>query len=61
MILDADETVIDNSLYQRERAAVGQGFSSDTWAAWVERRAATALPGAGRVHRPSCASSAGAS
>ena len=46
VILDADETVLDNSLYQRERAAVGQAFSSDTWAAWVERREATALPGA---------------
>ncbi len=46
VILDADETVLDNSLYQRERAAIGEGFSSESWAAWVERRAATALPGA---------------
>ena len=46
VILDADETVLDNSLYQRERAAVGQGYSPETWAAWVERREAAALPGA---------------
>ncbi len=46
VILDADETVLDNSLYQRERAAIGEGFSSETWAVWVERREATALPGA---------------
>jgi 5'-nucleotidase (lipoprotein e(P4) family) len=47
VVLDADETVIDNSSYQAERAAVGQGFSDDTWDAWVKRREATALPGAG--------------
>ncbi len=46
VILDADETVLDNSFYQRERAAVGEGYSAETWAAWVERRDATALPGA---------------
>ncbi len=46
VVLDADETVLDNSLYQRERAAIGQGYSPESWAAWVERRAATALPGA---------------
>ena len=46
VILDADETVLDNSLYQRERAAIGAGYSPESWAAWVERREATALPGA---------------
>jgi len=46
VILDADETVIDNSLYQRERAAVGGAFTPETWTAWVRRREATALPGA---------------
>ena len=45
VVLDADETVIDNSSYQAERAAVGQGFSEDTWDAWVKRREATPLPG----------------
>ena len=46
VILDADETVIDNSTYQRERAAAGGGFTPETWSAWVRRREATALPGA---------------
>ncbi|HEX8298588.1 MAG TPA: HAD family acid phosphatase [Rubricoccaceae bacterium] len=46
VILDADETVLDNSLYQRERAALGLGFTSETWDAWVRRQEATALPGA---------------
>lgn len=46
VVLDADETVLDNSLYQRERAAAGLGFTSDSWDAWVRRRAAPALPGA---------------
>jgi 5'-nucleotidase (lipoprotein e(P4) family) len=52
--LDGDETVIDNSLYQKERAALGQGYSAESWKAWVERKAAPALPGAAafltRVH-----------
>jgi 5'-nucleotidase (lipoprotein e(P4) family) len=52
--LDADETVIDNSPYQKERAAIGQGFSRESYRAWVERRAAAPLPGAvaflSRVH-----------
>jgi 5'-nucleotidase (lipoprotein e(P4) family) len=44
--LDADETVLDNSQYQRERAAIGQGFSSESFHAFVERRNAPPLPGA---------------
>ena len=46
VILDADETVLDNSEYQRRRAALGLGFTPETWAAWVEEEAAPALPGA---------------
>ena len=45
VILDADETVINNSLYQEERARVGLGFSEASWDAWVKRREATPLPG----------------
>jgi 5'-nucleotidase (lipoprotein e(P4) family) len=48
VIMDADETVIDNSTYQRERAAAGGAFTPETWGAWVRRREATALPGAVR-------------
>lgn len=46
VILDADETVLDNSPYQRERALVDSGFTPASWDAWVQRAAAEALPGA---------------
>ena len=46
VILDADETVINNSTYQLERARMGQGFTQESWTAWVRRREATPLPGA---------------
>jgi len=45
VILDADETVLDNSLYQLERSRLGLGFTAESWNAWVKRREATALPG----------------
>jgi 5'-nucleotidase (lipoprotein e(P4) family) len=47
VILDADETVISNLQYQIERARLGAAFSADSWAAWVRRREAVPLPGAG--------------
>jgi 5'-nucleotidase (lipoprotein e(P4) family) len=43
--LDADETVLDNSQYARERAAAGLAYSSESWREWVGRRAATPVPG----------------
>ena len=46
MILDADETVLDNSEYQVRRARRGLGFTSESWADWVREEAASALPGA---------------
>jgi len=46
VVLDADETVISNVQYQRERAALGLGYSDESWNAWVRRREATAIPGA---------------
>jgi 5'-nucleotidase (lipoprotein e(P4) family) len=46
VILDADETVIDNSAYQKRRAEAGLPYSSESWAEWVRERAAPALPGA---------------
>jgi 5'-nucleotidase (lipoprotein e(P4) family) len=45
VILDADETVISNATYQSERARQGLGYTSESWAAWVKRREATAQPG----------------
>lgn len=44
--LDADETVIDNSLYQKERALVGKDYDRDSWGKWVARHEAPPLPGA---------------
>jgi 5'-nucleotidase (lipoprotein e(P4) family) len=46
VILDADETVLDNSEYQRRRAMLDSSYTEATWAAWVNERAAPAVPGA---------------
>jgi 5'-nucleotidase (lipoprotein e(P4) family) len=46
VILDADETVLDNSEYQRRRFMVDSGYTEATWAAWVNERAAPPVPGA---------------
>lgn len=46
VILDADETMLDNSLEAKERAAEGRRFEAPTWAAFVKRRVSTAVPGA---------------
>ncbi|MGE3840557.1 MAG: HAD family acid phosphatase [Vicinamibacterales bacterium] len=48
VVLDADETVISNLAYQRERALAGLPYTSESWAAWVARREATPIPGASR-------------
>jgi 5'-nucleotidase (lipoprotein e(P4) family) len=46
VVLDADETIISNLKYQEERTALGKGYTTDSWTAWVKRKEATALPGA---------------
>ena len=46
VILDADETVLDNSTYQLRRARLGLGYTPDSWNEWVGEEAAPALPGA---------------
>jgi len=45
VVLDIDETTLDNSAYQLDRAAYGLPFESASWAAWVRRREAAAVPG----------------
>lgn len=46
VIMDTDETILDNSLYQAERAALGAGYTSASWNEWVGRkRPEDALPG----------------
>jgi len=46
VVMDLDETVLDNSVYQLERAAYGVPFDSTSWNAWVRRGEAGAVPGA---------------
>ncbi len=46
VIMDADETVLDNTEYQVRRARLGLGFTPESWTAWVREEAAPALPGA---------------
>ncbi|AFT80086.1 acid phosphatase [Alteromonas macleodii str. 'Black Sea 11'] len=45
VVMDVDETVLDNSTYQQERESVGLGYSSKSWADWVKREEATLVPG----------------
>ncbi len=51
VILDADETVLDNSTYQKRRADMDSAYSEASWNAWVAERAAPALPGAAEFTR----------
>lgn len=46
IVTDADETVIDNSLYELERVRAAQPFDATSWTAWTRRREAVPLPGA---------------
>ncbi len=45
VVLDVDETALDNSAYQLERAAYSLPFDSASWSAWVRRRESAAVPG----------------
>lgn len=46
VILDVDETVLDNSPYQARLVRLAETYGSDTWAAWVREARAPAVPGA---------------
>lgn len=46
VIVDLDETMIDNSAYSAWQAKNGQPYSGKTWSAWTQARQATAVPGA---------------
>lgn len=48
VIIDADETLLDNSTYQLRRAQAGLGYTGESWNEWVREEAALALPGAVR-------------
>lgn len=45
VILDLDETVLDNSPYQAKGVIEGEGYSESSWAEWVELAQAQAIPG----------------
>ncbi|MCT4617798.1 MAG: 5'-nucleotidase, lipoprotein e(P4) family [Marinisporobacter sp.] len=46
IIVDADETIIDNTAYQAHLIDRDYGYSSKTWAAWMQDAEAIAIPGA---------------
>jgi 5'-nucleotidase (lipoprotein e(P4) family) len=46
VILDIDETVLDNSPYEARLLTVGGTYESASWKAWCEEANANALPGA---------------
>lgn len=46
VIVDVDETVLDNSYYQARMIRDGTEFGPDTWDAWCEEARAPAIPGA---------------
>ena len=46
VVVDLDETVLDNSLYQVERWKAGLSFTQDSWSDWVNRKEAGLIPGA---------------
>ncbi|MDM7860445.1 HAD family acid phosphatase [Alteromonas sp. ASW11-36] len=46
VVLDVDETVLDNSQYQVELDQSGASYSPASWNDWVQREEATFVPGA---------------
>ncbi|MGO2013226.1 MAG: HAD family acid phosphatase [Pseudoalteromonas sp.] len=45
-VMDVDETVLDNSAYQKQTELSGKGYTPKTWQAWVKSENATLVPGA---------------
>ena len=46
VVLDVDETVLDNSPYQARLIREDEAYGSESWGAWVRERQADPLPGA---------------
>lgn len=46
VVLDIDETVLDNSYYEAYMAAEATSFSDSTWSIWTSKAEATEVPGA---------------
>ncbi len=45
IVLDVDETVLDNSPYQAQLVFDDDTYGSETWDRWIEMRAAAEVPG----------------
>ena len=45
VVLDVDETILDNSLYQVELEKNNLSYTPESWAKWVMRKEATLVPG----------------
>jgi len=46
VVLDVDETVLDNSPYQARLVLENEAYTSETWQAWCREASASAIPGA---------------
>ncbi len=46
VIVDLDETVLDNSFYQARQARARRDYDDASWNAWIQEAAATTIPGA---------------
>jgi 5'-nucleotidase (lipoprotein e(P4) family) len=46
VILDLDETVLDNSVFRARLVATGQQYTPAAWAKWVNEQSAGLIPGA---------------
>jgi acid phosphatase len=46
VILDLDETVLDNSAFEARMTASGKSYSDPAWTKWVNKRSAGLVPGA---------------
>mgnify|MGYP002395667128 CR=1 FL=1 len=46
VVVDIDETMLDNSPFETRAINTGEGYSRETWSEWTSRANATALPGA---------------
>lgn len=51
VVLDLDETVLDNSAYTAWQVINDQPYSTDTWALWTDLGEAPEVPGVGRFLR----------
>nr|ULG18718.1 5'-nucleotidase, lipoprotein e(P4) family [Serratia proteamaculans] len=46
VVVDLDETMLDNSPYTSWRIMQGKPFTEETWVKWTQAKQATAVPGA---------------